>query len=352
MGKIYKRKDRGSYQIVFFDRGRRHKEDYPTKEIAKKMLIIREEEILRGRYNFDMEHHSPTFEDFVQNYIKYARMNKRSWTRDVQSIGFLSRHFSKRRLNQISPDMLEGYKMDRCKEVKPPTVNRELACLKHMFNLAMDWGKANSNPVEKVKFFREERHNLRWLTPEEEEKLLPACASHLRPIVVVAIYTGMRKSEIMNLTWDEVDLTNGVISINRTKTLVGRKIWMNKTVKEILISLKMDNPKGKYVFGDGYELIGNFKTAWNAAIRRAGIAHIRFHDLRHTFGTRLAMKGVDIKTIMELMGHKTISTTLRYMHSSQGHKKEAVDLLDLHVNFQKSPSVLPPYCPQGVNAKK
>ena len=351
MGKIYKRKDRKStWEIVFFDRGRRHKEDYPTKEIAKKMLIIREEEVLRGRYNFDIEHYSPKFEDFARDYLEYAKSNKVTWIRDVEFIKHLSTHFEGRKLSQISPEMIEAYKMDRRKQVSPATCNKEVACLKHMFNLAIKWRKANINPVKEVKFFREEQHNLRWLTEEEEEKLLPVCCSHLRPIVIVAIYTGMRKGELVNLTWDKINFDKNIITVDKTKTGEGRKAWMNRTVKEALLTLKLDQPKGKYVFGND-KPVGNFRTAWDKAVRRAGISPIRFHDLRHTFGTRLAMKGVDIKTIMELMGHKTMSTTLRYMHSSQGHKKEAVDLLDLHKSLQESPIGLPPYCPQKVKAE-
>ena len=352
MGKIYKRKERGTWRIVFFDRGKRYREDYPTKETAKKMLIIREEEVLRGKYNFEMEQHSPKFENFVRDYLEYAKINKRSWIRDKQIIQHLLTHFEGLKLSQIFPDMIEAYKMARTKQVSPATVNREVACLKHMFNLAIKWKKTSINPVKEVRFFREEKHNLRWLTEREEERLLPKCFSHLRPVVIVAIYTGMRKGELMDLTWDKIDFDKNTITVDRTKIGEGRRLPMNKTMKETLLTLKLDRPDAKYVFGKRDEPIGNFKKAWNAAVRRAGIPQIRFHDLRHTFGTRLALKGVDIKTIMELMGHKEISTTLRYMHSSQGHKKEAVDLLDLSKNLSKKYLSTAPIVPPRVKAKK
>ena len=144
--------------------------------------------------------------------------------------------------------MIEKYKADRLQRVTPATVNRELACLKFMYTKTIEWGYVKTNPAKKVKLLKEPPGHLRYLKPEDVDALLKACANHLRPIVVTALNTGMRKSEILNnLKWKEVDLGNRKIMVANSKNNEKRIIPINNTLYQELSTLTKD-PESEYVF--------------------------------------------------------------------------------------------------------
>jgi integrase len=198
--------------------------------------------------------------------------------------------------------------------------------------MAIKWKKAQVNRVREVKFLKEPKEKERIITEEEEARLLETVRispkeKHLEPIIITALNTGMRKGEILNLEWSNVDIKTGVITVEGTKNGEKRKIPMNKKLTQTLESAKKVS-NGEYVFSENGHPYGDFKTGWWTALRKAKIEGLRFHDLRHTFGTRLGMKGYDIKTIAELMGHKDIKMTMRYSHPTPEHKRRAVESLD------------------------
>jgi integrase len=209
---------------------------------------------------------------------------------------------------------------------RPATVNRELALLKHMYSKAIEWGKYEENPAKKVKLLKGEVKRVRFLMPDDVQKLLSNCADHLKPIVTVAVHTGMRKGELLSLNWDQVNFEQGIISLLDTKNHERRDISMNETVKATLTGMER---KGSYVFSaeDGGSF-GDVRRSFETALRRSGIQDFRFHDLRHTFASNLVMEGVDIMTVKELMGHKDLTMTLRYTHLAPNHKTKAVNILD------------------------
>jgi len=245
--------------------------------------------------------------------------------------------FGSKLLSEINPLSIEKYKKARKEEgAEPATINRELGCLRHMFNMAIAWGKAQNYPFgfgkNKVKFLKELKEKDRILTEEEEARLLEvvrltAKSQHLEPIIITALNTGMRKGKILNLKWSNVDFKNGVIIVEGTKNGEIRKVPMNQKLTATLESGKKTS-KGDYVFSENGEPYGDVKTGWWTALKKAGIENFRFHNLRHTFGSRLGMKGTDIKTIAELMGHKDIKMTQRYSHPTPEHKRKAVEMLD------------------------
>lgn len=169
--------------------------------------------------------------------------------------------------------------------------------------------------------------------PEEETRLLQAVqaskkAKHLEPVIVTALATGMRKGEVLGLKWSNVDFANRLIVVEGTKSGYIRKIPMNAKLTETLTHVRRKN-QGEYVFADRKgNPFKSFRSAWEHALQKAGIEDLTFHSLRHTFGTRLGMAGVDIKTIQELMGHRDIKMTMRYSHPTPKHKRKAVELLD------------------------
>jgi len=176
----------------------------------------------------------------------------------------------------------------------------------------------------------------RILAKEEEGRLLAACESvrapYLGSLETLALNTGMRKGEILSLQWAQVDLTNRLIHVRNGKTVQSdRRIPMNDTTFEVLLNLSQRR-KGDFVFpsyrkpGDRFR---DLKVGFMRAIRLAGIRQrLRFHDLRHTFATRLVRAGVDLITVQHLLGHAKISMTARYAHSLADDKIPAVRRLD------------------------
>ena len=174
---------------------------------------------------------------------------------------------------------------------------------------------------------------MRYLCKEECQALVNACSSHLKPIVITALNTGMRRGEILSLKWENVDLKHGFILLDKTKNGERREIPINDTLRAALtgIQRRLDVP---YVFyGPSTALpYGDIKNSFNGACRRAGIRDFHFHDLRHTFASHLVMAGIDIATVRELLGHKTLTMTLRYAHLAPSHKVKAVDILNPALN--------------------
>ena len=179
----------------------------------------------------------------------------------------------------------------------------------------------------------ENNRRLRYLSKEECDRLVKACAPHLRPVVITALNTGMRRGEILGLTWDRVDLQNSLILLDITKNGERREIPINSTLRETFKGLvrRLDNPHVFYDPATGKRL-QDVKRSFSTALRRAKILDFHFHDLRHTFASHAVMAGVDLTTLKELLGHKTLTMTLRYSHLAPGHKVAAVELLDSALN--------------------
>jgi integrase len=273
-----------------------------------------------------------TFSEFAKLYIEsYAKVNKRSWTCDNYCLeAHMKPCFGRMDLGAISALDIETYRVERLKAgVSKSTTNREMALLKKMYHLAMDWGYATENPVLKVKLFSE-RDNLkeRVLTEAEEVKLLAACAAHLKPIVAFALNTGMRRGEILGLRWDQIDAKARTVRAIKTKSGRDRVIPLNDVAVEIL-KLQRAKAKGEHVFPStkGNEYFKAVRKSFAGACRRAGISGLRFHDLRHTFATRLIQRGADIVTVQKLLGHSSVTITERYTHSGAEEKRAAVGLL-------------------------
>lgn len=334
-----------SWYVDFYYEGKRYKESVGAvnRTVAKEKLIIRKREVIQGTYK--PKRVEIPFEKFKVQYLEYSKANKRlgSSLRDEYSLKNLEKYFDGKRLSDISPFLIERYKMLRSSEdAKANTVNIEMSCLRHMFSMAITWGKATTNPVKEVRFLRESRVKDRILDPDEETKLLDyvrtgAKSKHLEAIIITALNTGMRKGEILALKWGNVDFKNSHITVERSKNGEIRRIPMNKQLKTILESVRKSGASSEHVFTINNDAILHFTTAWRNALNRTEIRNFRFYDLRHTFGSRLGMAGVDIKTIQELMGHKDIKMTMRYSHPTPEHKRRAVEILDSsHTSFHTS----------------
>ena len=218
-----------------------------TKADARKLLAVRRIEVLHGKFNLPINMEIPTFSEYAKEYLEYAKENKRSWDRDACSLRCLVPFLGSYTLAEISPILIEKYKLERKKTVSARTVNMELSLLRRMFNLGIAWDKCVINPVSKVKFFKEEIKGVRVLTEEEEHRLLECSSDHLKAILITALNTGMRYGEIINLGWKDVNLDMRYIEVEKSKSGKGRQIPMNDKLNETLDTLKLASSVSKSV---------------------------------------------------------------------------------------------------------
>ncbi len=332
---LYIRKDvkgQKSWRYDFTVNGKRYAATLGkiSKTRAKEIYAKAKVDAREGRYEFPAKTDKPFLRDFADEYFAYYKANRRasSVERHQTSWVALQPVFANKRLSDITPLDLERYRRNRQKIGKSDvTIHRELAMMRNLYSMAMKWGKAEKNPVKEVKLAKENNQRIRYLTHEEEERLLTACKAPLKPVVITAIHTGFRKSELLSLTWDDVDFARGAVTVKAgyAKNGESRSIPMNDVLKHTLeLSKTFEGAVFRNRNGKPYKSVN---TAFKNAVRRAEIEDFTFHDLRHTFASRLVMGGVDLPTVKELMGHKDIKMTLRYAHLSDDHKQKAVDIL-------------------------
>ncbi len=324
---VYKKGD--GWCIDYYVKGRRKREKVgPSKKLAENVLRKRKVEIAENRFLDIRKQEKVKFEDFANTFLElHSKPNKKSWKSDFHNLKRLRSTFGGRYLYDITQKDIEQYKAERKEEVAAATVNRELATLKTMFNKAIQWGILESSPAKHVKFFKENNIRLRYLEKEEIKKLIKACSDHLRPIVTLALNTGMRRGELLSLKWHDIDFQKGIIYLLDTKNGDRREIPLNDLAKKTLVGVRK-HPESPCVFcnkdGKAYH---DVRKSFFAALRKCDIINFHFHDLRHTFASQLVMSGVDLNTVRELMGHRDIKMTLRYAHLSPDHKRRAVEVL-------------------------
>lgn len=300
-----------------------------TKEQARYTLIKMKSDKLDEKRGFKKPAQPNIgFMEFAREFIEiYSKQNKRSWDRDESSLKALAPYFKGKVIQEITPELVERYKAKRKAEVAPGTVNRELIFLKTMFNKAVEWGRIESSPVAKVKKFREPIYKVKILNASEIKRLLDVSNSHLKPILIVALNTAMRRGEILALKWENVDLSKRRIHIEDSKSGRSRDIPMNNAVVEALSVITQHN---KYVFHNPVTggPLKSIKSSFRTARRNAKIKGLRFHDLRHTSATRLVEAGIDLVTVSKILGHSTIAMTVKYAHPTTENMRLAVEKLD------------------------
>ena len=323
----------GVWWIRYADaNGTLHREKVGPKGLARKVYEKRKTEVRERRFFPEqIGKRDALLSEVIDDHLVRVKGKLRSYRDCARNAETWKRAFKDRTLRQIVPGDVERCVAKRLESVAPASVNRELAFLKRVFNVAIADGLADSNPVRSVKMFKENNQRVRFLAEEEETRLRAILNADQWPIVAVAIHTGLRQSEQFNLRWETVDFANGVITIPRSKSGELRRVPMNDAVREFLRA-QPSRLKGEYVFpsstGETPLDARNFvRRVFLPALERGEIEGFRWHDLRHTFASRLVMAGVDLRTVQELMGHKTINMTLRYSHLSPKHQFDAVQLL-------------------------
>ncbi len=325
----------GNWWIDYTFNGKRHRKKIgKSKKLAEKVLAKIQTMIIEKKYFDIKEDKEIKFKEMADLFLdNYAKSNKSSWIRDTISIKHLNEFFGEKNIGEITSFDIENYKKKRIEEgVKYATINRELTCLKTIFNKAVEWGKLNTNSP-KIKLYKENNMRIRYLTETEANLLVNFAKEPLKSIIIIALNTGMRLGEIVSLRWRDIDFNTETITVWRTKNKEKKVVPMNKIVVETLrYAETLRDPLNEFVFYSKIIETGHISKhhvshMFNKLIKELNIKDFRFHDLRHTFASWLVMKGVDLKTIQELLGHKTFSMVLRYAHLSQEHKKKSVELL-------------------------
>ncbi len=332
---VYKKDD--NWYIDYYHNGQRKRRKIgPSKQLAELALKDVQLKIARGEILGVSETKKILFEDYAKEYLEYSKTNKsgRSYERDIISVNVhLVPYFKGKHLFDITSRMIESYKEKRVIRVKEGTVNMELFAIKKMLRKAVDWGYLRSNPASGVRGLKESPLPPKYLSREETRRLLDNCSGYIHAMVATALQTGMRKSEIFNLQWSDVDFRNRIITVNNKedwhpKNYEPRAIPMSNFLYGILSGLP-HHISSNYVFckPDG----NRFHRIWwsfEKALRKAGLPHIRFHDLRHTFASHLVMAGVDLATVQKLLGHRDIKTTMRYAHLAPDHLRSSIEKID------------------------
>jgi integrase len=220
----------------------------------------------------------------------------------------------------------------------PATVNRYLAALSHLFTIAIkEWGWLENNPILRVTKMKEPRGRVRFLSEEERHRLLEACQKSDSPwlylIVVLALSTGARRMEILGLRWEDVDLNRGIITLHETKNgerrilpITGHALALLKEHAKVrLLNTDLVFP------GKNLKNSVDVRTPWETVLKRAGITDFRFHDLRHSAASYLAMNGASMAEIAEVLGHKTLQMVKRYAHLSDAHTAGVVAKMNLKI---------------------
>lgn len=346
----------------FMVRGKRFREAIPdarTKQEAKDIEAEARRLVRQGKY---VPLQAPKLETYIAEvYLPWAETNKRSFRNDAWRCAVLNEYFGQWRLNEITVWMVEKFKSERLKgETRygrtrtPASVNRELDLLSRILSMACDQDLLTNNVLRKVKRLREDNARERVLSASEEVRLmavLERTRSPLRDMVIVALHTGMRRGEIHRLTWADVDFDRDIILVRKTKTGRDRIVPMHAHVKRLMTTLSQaaqrrekatnHNPKPIAVetCDDRIFQIDWIEKLWRKTCERAKIKDLRFHDLRHTFATRLAAQGVDAFAIARLLGHAKVEMTARYVNATSEHLHNAINALqsNLSQNCLKQP---------------
>ena len=296
-----------------------------------------------GRYFKTAEAKRHTFADLVDRYLKEVLPDRpKNAANTLRHLKFWNQKLGTLALADITPALLVQLRNELLAETtrrKKPrsnaTVVRYLASISHAFTVAMkDWQWVTDNPVSKISKPRQARGRERYLSDEERERLLAACRAsanrYLLPVVVLAISTGMRRGEIMNLRWSDIDFLRGSILLTATKNDTSRSIPLTSLALMLLQDLakvrRLDAPLVFY--GSLPNKPTDLKKPWEAAMRQAELENFRFHDLRHTAASYLAMNGATTMEIAAVLGHKTLQMVKRYSHLTNSHTAKVVTAMN------------------------
>jgi integrase len=310
-----------------------------------------------------------------ERYEAWMKATRRGRSTQVDRIRWAFKEFLADKLSDITTGRIERWRATRTnqrhpsarkiKPVSPLTVNQDIRALRAGLSRATEWGLLTANPIGKIKqASADDRGVVRFLSPDEERRLRTALADrdaarraarasangwrrgrghvpwpeygaytdYVTPLVLVALNTGLRRGELLQLQWRDVDLSRRMLTVRGegAKTGQTRHVPLNSDIADVLKAWKEPSAEPDWFVFSGSTTttpLTEARKAWRAVLQKARITSFRFHDLRHSFASKLAMAGVDLNTVRELLGHRKISMTLRYAHLAPEHKADAVERL-------------------------
>ncbi len=336
---------------------------HQTRRDAKRWAQQTEAAIREGRHFKTTEAKKHTAGEMLDRYIRDVLPQKsRDHRNQLLQLNWWKEQIGSYLLADITPAMIVEQRDALARGVtfkgtqrSPSTVVRYLAALSHVFTTAVrEWGWIEDSPMRKVSKPKEPRGRVRFLDEQELDRLLLACKEStnpwLYPAVMVAVSTGMRKGELMNLTWADVDFTRKRIILHETKNGERRAVPIAGQAFDLLVEMekrrrvdtnllfpKLISPGNGTTFQkhdleqvQKVQKPVELRGAWKAALQKAEIENFRFHDLRHCAASYLAMSGASLTEIAEILGHKTLEMVKRYAHLTETHKYEVVDRMNKH----------------------
>jgi len=323
---LYKRKNSNVWQMCFHVNGNKVRRSTKTtnKKVAQRIYEKAKIEALEGNFLTNERCNMP-FDELVNEFQeKHSKVEKESYENDIYVGNRLTKYFKQTPIGKITTYDIKSWRVwrkdqtsNRGTPVSKSTLNIELSFLKTMFNLAVEWGWLSENPAQPVKRLKGEVKRMRFLNRDEIARLINSADSVLKPVVVTAISTGMRRGEILNLKWKDVDFENGFIKVEKSKNKDRRDIPIETFLRVTLESLTESREKGEFVFlvKNGPRLgVGYLDYHFQLLREKVGLDDFRFHDLRHTAASLYASGGCDIMSLKNLLGHKNIEMTQRYAH--------------------------------------
>lgn len=317
---------------------------FDRKTDAKEWAKQTETDIKRGQYFQSLESTKHTFGEMIDRYLKdvMPRKSKDGQRHQTHQLKRWKNELGSYTLSEVTPpkivearDKLTREKVRGGGVRSPASVNRHLAALSHVYTVAVrEWGWLEDSPMRRVSRLQEPRGRVRFLNDDERAALLEACKKSeealLYPVVLVALSTGARQGEILNLRWGAIDLDRKVIRLENTKNnerralpLAGPALGEMKRlskIRRIDTDLVFPHSNGERPF--------NLRGAWEKTVKEAKLEDFRFHDLRHTAASYLAMNGATLAEIAGILGHKTLQMVHRYSHLTEQHTSSVVERMN------------------------
>ncbi|MBI4057249.1 MAG: site-specific integrase [Elusimicrobia bacterium] len=316
-------KKRAAYWIDYYFEGRRRREKIGSSfKLAQEVLHKRKTQIAEKKFFPERLRTKATFGEVAELYWKQQGRHRKNH-RDM-------RHMIDRLLGLLGDKPLESVTSLTVQEIRnkiketasAARANRYHSLLRSIIYRAIEWGKFfGKNPAAITKLEKESTGRTRYLSEEEVGRLLKVCYPRIYPIILCALSTGMRRGEILNLKWDDVNLENKMIYILESKSGRPREIPIIQKLYDVLATLEKGKEKVFQV------PVITLRKYFARALKEANIHHFRFHDLRHTFASHFVMKTGDLPTLQKILGHQSPAMTQRYAHLASGHLRSAMELL-------------------------
>lgn len=339
--RIYKRGESTLWWISWTDQnGKRHRRSSGTKN-------KREAEALAATWvkkDFLAEHLGiAPYVGFNEALLRYAKVNKRDHPRGFMRstryrLEHLKQHFGHLSLSEITLRVIEDYMDMRLETVTHATAQKDVSILRAILNRAYREGLVEKAP--RIPKFRPVKARCRWLTAEEEARLVASAPKHLKPIVVFAVETGGRLSEILRLDWRDVNFPHDRFTFRDTKNGEDRTIRLTDRARATLTALGVKDSGPVFTFRG--KPMKTVKTSFEKARTLAGLEDVRFHDLRHTFASRLVQGGVPLYDVMHLTGHKSLEMVQRYSHLAPDYQDRAIGALNAFGHSLSQFDTVPP----------